>query len=96
MAALAAANTGHARAYGADYITQRTRQRFHEIFEADVDVYFVYNGTGANVLSVMGAVRSHQSVLCADTAHFYNDESSAPETLTGCRFSRCRPTRRAS
>ncbi len=86
MAALAAANTGHARSYGADDITVRTRTLFCELFGAEVDVYFVYNGTGANVLSMMSAARSHQSVLCADTAHFYNDESSAPETLTGCRF----------
>ncbi|RYZ52673.1 MAG: threonine aldolase [Sphingobacteriales bacterium] len=25
-------------------------------------------------------------MLCADISHFYNDESSAPETFTGCRF----------
>lgn len=86
MTALNAANAGHARSYGADDITERTRALFREAFGAEVDVYFVYNGTGANVLSVMGATRSHQSVLCADTAHFYNDESTAPETLTGCRF----------
>lgn len=86
MAALVAANTAHARSYGADEITARTRKMFCEIFDDEVDVYFVYNGTGANVLSMMAATKSHQSVLCADTAHFYNDESSAPETLTGCRF----------
>jgi threonine aldolase len=86
MNALTAANVGHARSYGADDITERTRNLFCEAFGADVDVYFVYNGTGANVLSVMSTTRSYQSVLCSDTAHFYNDESSAPETLTGCRF----------
>ncbi len=86
MAALAAANNEHERSYGADDITIRTRVLFKEVFGADVDTYFVYNGTGANVLSVMSATRSYQSVLCADIAHFYNDESSAPESLTGCRF----------
>jgi threonine aldolase len=25
-------------------------------------------------------------VLCADISHIYNDESSAPETVTGCRY----------
>jgi threonine aldolase len=49
-------------------------------------VYFVFNGTGANLLSISSATHSYNAVLCADTSHIYNDESSAPETFTGCRF----------
>lgn len=86
MHALAKANTGHARSYGADDITEDTVQRFREIFETDADVFFVFNGTGANVLSISSATQSYNAVLCADTSHIYNDESSAPETFTGCRF----------
>jgi threonine aldolase len=86
MEALTKANTQHARSYGADDITARTVSKFREIFDADVDVYFVFNGTGANLLSISSATHSYNAVLCADTSHIYNDESSAPETFTGCRF----------
>ncbi len=86
MAALQKANSNHARSYGADDITERIRHLFNEVFEQEVDVYFVFNGTGANVLSISSATQSYNSVLCADISHFYNDESSAPETFTGCRF----------
>ena len=86
MDALQKANGDHARSYGADEITKRTTALFREVFEADVDVYFVFNGTGANVLSISSATQSYNAVLCSDTSHIYNDESSAPETFTGCRF----------
>jgi threonine aldolase len=86
MEALSRANTDHARSYGADEITKRTVALFRQVFGADVDVYFVFNGTGANILSISSATQSYNSVLCADTSHIYNDESSAPETFTGCRF----------
>jgi len=86
MEALQKANTGHARSYGADEITKRTTALFREIFGTDVDVFFVFNGTGANVLSISSATQSFNAVLCSDTSHIYNDESSAPETFTGCRF----------
>ncbi len=86
MEALQRANIQHSRSYGADGITSRVVSLFREAFEADVDVYFVFNGTGANVLSISSATQSYNAVLCSDTSHIYNDESSAPETFTGCRF----------
>lgn len=86
MEALQKANAAHARSYGADVVTARVVSLFREVFEADADVYFVFNGTGANVLSISSATQSYNAVLCSDTSHIYNDESSAPETFTGCRF----------
>lgn len=86
MEALQKANEGHARSYGADDITARTTALFRQQFSTDADVHFVFNGTGANILSISSATRSFNSVLCADISHIYNDESSAPETFTGCRF----------
>jgi threonine aldolase len=86
MEALQQANSQHARSYGADEITRKAGTLFKEIFDADVDVYFVFNGTGANVLSISSGTQSYNAVLCSDTSHIYNDESSAPETFTGCRF----------
>lgn len=86
MNALMDANTGHAGSYGNDEITQRVTGIFREQFGATADVFFVFNGTGANVLSISSATASFNAVLCADVSHIYNDESSAPETFTGCRF----------
>ena len=86
MAALRTANEGHARSYGADDITERTVAIMKDIFGDVADVLFVYNGTGANVLSISAATQSFHSVLCADTSHIYNDEGSTPETFAGCRY----------
>ena len=86
MEALQQANSAHARSYGADSLTAQVNQLFSSVFEADVQVHFVFNGTGANVLSISSATTSYNSVLCAETSHIYCDESSAPETFTGCRF----------
>lgn len=86
MEALQKTNDAHAVSYGSDPVTEQTVQLFREVLQADVDVFFVFNGTGANVLSLAAATGTHQAVLCADTSHIYNDESSAPETFTGCRI----------
>jgi threonine aldolase len=86
MNALIDANTDHAASYGNDPRTQATLQLFRQVFEAEVAVHFVFNGTGANVLSISAATQSYNAVLCADISHIYNDESSAPESFTGCRF----------
>jgi len=86
MQALHAANSEHAVSYGNDVLTERVRQQFCEVFGAEVEVLFVFNGTGANVLSISSATQTFNSVLCADLSHIYCDESTAPETITGCRF----------
>jgi threonine aldolase len=86
MQALQAANVEHAPSYGADPITSRVRELFRAEFGEFAELLFVFNGTGANVLSISAATRSFNAVLCADVSHIYNDESSAPETITGCRY----------
>ncbi|MBS1585120.1 MAG: low specificity L-threonine aldolase [Bacteroidetes bacterium] len=86
MQALQQANHEHARSYGGDAITAKTKDLLRDIFGADIDIYFVFNGTGANVLSISSCTQSFNSVLCANISHIYNDESAAPETFTGCRF----------
>jgi threonine aldolase len=85
LEALAAANTGHTVGYGDDDYTDRARAKFREHF-GDVDVFFVFNGTAANVLSLQSATRSFQAVLCAEASHIYTDECGAPEKWTGCKL----------
>jgi threonine aldolase len=84
--ALSAANEGHAVGYGGDELTQQAIRRFKQEFGEQTDIYFVFNGTGANVLSLSTLTRSFHSVICADTAHIQTDECGAPEKFTGSKL----------
>lgn len=86
MNALTKANVGHASSYGNDLISQRALEFFNQSFGKLAEVRFVFNGTGANVLSLSSAIDPFSSIICADISHMYVDESTAPETFTGCRL----------
>ena len=86
LTALSAANEGHAIGYGGDQLTEMAVTRFKQEFGDNLDVYFVFNGTGANVLSLSTLTHSFHSVICADTAHIQTDECGAPEKFTGCKL----------
>lgn len=86
MDALNRANQEHMGSYGADDITQRTIKLFQSYFGNSIDVNFVYNGTGANVLGLSAATQSFHSILCSELAHINVDESTAPEKFTGCKL----------
>ena len=81
-AAMAAANAGHAAAYGEDVWTARAADAFRTLFETDCDVYFVFNGTSANALSLAALCQSFHSVICSSVAHVETDECGAPEFLS--------------
>jgi threonine aldolase len=84
--AFRAANEGHVIAYGDDAVTARAVKLFQKHFGRDVAVYFVFGGTGANVLGLKTITKSHQAVICAETAHVNVDECGAPENFTGCKL----------
>lgn len=84
--ALAAANTDHALAYGDDEYTAHLEQLFRDTFGGQARVYLVFNGTGANVLGIDAMCRSHEAVVCAETAHINVDECGAPQRVVGCRL----------
>jgi threonine aldolase len=86
LEAIARANRGHVVAYGDDDYTRSAIRKFEEHFGADIAVFFTFNGTGANVLSLQALARSFHSVLCSDYAHIYTDECGAPEKHTGCKL----------
>src|SRR5262245_28677647 len=71
MEALAAANRGHAIAYGNDALTRRLRNAMRERFDAPVEALPVWGGTGANVVSLACLVRASDAVLCTDSAHIH-------------------------
>ncbi|CAF0749658.1 unnamed protein product [Adineta steineri] len=81
----------HARAYGSDDVSHEARLLIKQKFNSSSNdsspgVYFVFNGTGANILSILACTRSYNAVICSDVSHIYCDESSSPETVTGVRL----------
>ncbi|NOR75058.1 MAG: threonine aldolase, partial [Draconibacterium sp.] len=84
--AMEEANTGHVVGYGDDPFTQKAIEVFKKKFGENTAVFFVFNGTGANVLSLSTVTHSFHSVICAETAHIQEDECGAPEKFTGCKL----------
>ena len=86
LAAIAACNTGHARAYGHDEYTEAAVAAFRRHFGEDAQVWLVANGTAANVLGIQAVTQPYHAVLCAAGAHIDVDECGAPERFTGCKL----------
>jgi threonine aldolase len=86
LAAIAAANEGHALAYGADRWTAAALELFRREFGETSETSLVYGGTGANVVGLGALLRPWESVLCAATAHINVDECGAPERFLGSKL----------
>lgn len=78
-AALTEANEGHVPGYGDDAWTSRAADLIRDVFETKCEVFFVFNGTAANSLSLASMCQSYHSILCHETAHVETDECGAPE-----------------
>jgi len=86
LEAIAAANEGHVVAYGEDPYTEAAVELFRKHFRKEIGVYFVFGGTGANVLGLKAVTEPYHAIICADTAHINVDECGAPEKFTGCKL----------
>jgi len=86
LEAIARANQGHVIAYGDDPYTRASIAKFEEHLGPGIEVFFTFNGTGANVLGLEALNRPYHAVLCSDYAHIYTDECGAPEKHTGCKL----------
>ncbi len=86
MNAIVEANAGQARAYGEDDYTLISDEIFKKHFGKNIEVYYVFNGTAANVLGLKAITESFHSIICAETAHINGDECGAPERFTGCKL----------
>ena len=86
LEAMAACNQGHTIGYGDDAYTKAALEKFKTLFGTDTETYFVFTGTAANVLGITSALRSFNSVICAETAHIHVDECGAPEKFSGCKL----------
>jgi threonine aldolase len=78
QAALIEANAGHAPSYGADAWTAEATRLLRELFETDCEVFFVFNGTAANSLSLASLCEPFECVLCHEHSHIATDECGAP------------------
>ncbi|MFP4173851.1 MAG: threonine aldolase family protein [Candidatus Hydrogenedentota bacterium] len=72
-------NAGHVPAYGEDPWTREACDLFRDLFEAECEVFFVFNGTAGNSLSMASLCRSYHSMICHRVAHVETDECGAPE-----------------
>ena len=86
LKAISAANQGHVVGYGDDAYTQSAQALFKKQLGEDIQVFFVFNGTAANCLSLKALTDSYHAVICAEGAHIYVDECGAPEKFTGCKL----------
>ncbi|WP_306233283.1 threonine aldolase family protein [Agrococcus beijingensis] len=86
LAAIAAANGGHQTAYGADDYTARLQQVVRGHFGEQAEAFPVFNGTGANVLSLQSLLPRWGAVISAKSAHINVDEGGAPERVGGMKL----------
>ena len=86
-AALEEANSNpddaYAISYGNDRFTAEATRLIQELFETECEVFFVFNGTGANSLSLASICQSYHGILCHALAHPATTEANAPEFYTG-------------
>jgi threonine aldolase len=85
IAAIAAANSGHALAYGDDDWTRRCTSALHDLFGGGQSLLAV-TGTGANILGLLTMLRPVDAVVCASGAHINVDEAGAAERILGAKL----------
>lgn len=86
MKKLFEANVGHAPSYGNDSYTHEAVAKVQALFGSDPGVYFVLNGTAANVLGLSTALHAFEGCICSHRAHVNVDECGAFERFTGSKL----------
>jgi threonine aldolase len=86
MRMIGAANAGRLPAYGDDPWTARATGQLRTAFGARGGIFFVFNGTAANVLGLSLLVRPFEGVICAESSHLNVDECGAPERVLGSKL----------
>jgi threonine aldolase len=71
-------STRFAAAYGTSELDKAIEQKFNEIFEREVAVFFVGTGTAANSLALASISRPGGITFCHSEAHVIEDECGAP------------------
>lgn len=84
--AIIEANSDFQVAYGDDDYTKKAVQTFKKILGESAIPFFVFNGTGANILALKALTNTFNSILCPESAHINVDECGAPEKMTGAKL----------
>jgi threonine aldolase len=86
LQAIVDANGGHQISYGEDVYTARLGEVIRAEFGERAEVFPVFNGTGANVVSLTALLPRWGSVVTTSTAHIHTDEGGAPEKVAGLKL----------
>lgn len=84
--ALARANVGHAHSYGLDEVSEKTKTEWIRVLGTEAEIFYVFNGTAANVLSLQAFVKPYEAVVASEQSHLVEDECGAPEKHLGCKL----------
>lgn len=83
LEAIASANGGHVGGYGEDPYTVALESWARREFGEATRILPVFNGTGANVVSLQSMSPRWGAVVCTTDAHIATDENSAPQRVGG-------------
>ncbi|MDO4736900.1 MAG: beta-eliminating lyase-related protein, partial [Bacteroidia bacterium] len=86
MDAIVNENKNFATAYGEDAYTKSVLKKLEDLLGGNCTAFFVFNGTGANVIALQPFLRSYNAVLAPTTAHINVDECGAVEKLSSSRI----------
>jgi threonine aldolase len=86
LSAIALANGGHQVSYGEDEYTHALQDVFRRHFGPRAETFPVFNGTGANVVSLQAVSERWGAVVTTESAHIQVDECGAPERMGGLKL----------
>ncbi len=84
--AMQSVNKGYSVAYGDDEYTKSAVNKFKEHFGKNINVFFLANGTAANIIGLKACTESFNSIICAETAHLNVHECCGPEHFIGSKL----------
>ena len=86
LKAIADVNPGHQVAYGDDIYSEQLTGVIKSQFGDQAEAFPVFNGTGANVITLQAMCKPWEAVVCATSAHINVDEGGAPEKVAGLKL----------
>ena len=86
LTAMSQINDGHQVAYGDDVYSKKLTSVIKNKFGNYAEVFPVFNGTGANVVTLQAMCKPWEAVVCATSAHINVDEGGAPEKVAGLKL----------
>jgi threonine aldolase len=86
MEAVVACNVGHQLSYGRDEYTLRLQEILRSHFGEAAEGFPVFNGTGANVITLQSMTPRWGAVICTSVAHINTEEGGAPERVGGLKL----------